>query len=183
MRLCLVGLLSLPVLAFAWNEPDGFRGLLWGSTEGQVRQAEGYRYCLDVANRQIADRLCMLKFELSGVEVRAGLFLRYATGLREVHLAFDPDRFEAVRDVFLERYGAPTGRRSSRVRNTHGMERENEELEWQGSIGYVALRKYNPKDGRLALSEAYIGAAVQGPALEPDRDAARDMVRRQAGGL
>src|SRR5437660_657776 len=65
--------------AFAFNEPDGFRGVPWGATEEQLRTIldgpnwgrRNIEFCMDYTGeqRRFGDRACSGSFVLGSVKV------------------------------------------------------------------------------------------------------------------
>ncbi len=189
-KILTIVLVAMPAIAEAWNEPDGFRGLPWGTRESRIRLESGWAGCDDLRDRSMADRVCVVRSELGPAEIRAFLFLRQAEGLQSVFFTFDPTHYDAVRAIFLERYGEPTRRLPGRVRNLYGVERDTEELQWIGQRASVSLRKYDPKNGLLADSQALVSSTAGLPnprdkerALEEERERANEVIRRGAKGL
>ena len=59
--------------AFAFNEPDSFRGVPWGASEDdlQAKLGETLGRCKDypAEHRWIGDRSCTVEFQLGGITV------------------------------------------------------------------------------------------------------------------
>jgi hypothetical protein len=65
--------LTTVVAAFAFNEPDGFRGVPWGATEEQMRAAVSIeRACGDysVNNRYLGERFCPALLVIGDIKIR-----------------------------------------------------------------------------------------------------------------
>ena len=179
--------LAAPVSA--WNEPDGFRDLRWGASESAVRAQPTWRYCEDVAKplartrefqdparrdamRRLGERRCVHEFRVGEIPVVADYYLSIARGLRGVVLQFDSDRFEAMKRVFLERYGAPTTATSSEsLESRIGKTFRNESLTWKGPTTSISLERYP-----FAIARASVAV------LEDVRDGGRPVEDAQRTG-
>jgi hypothetical protein len=120
---------------FAFNEPEGFRGVPWGTTEEQMRSSVSIeRACADysVASRYLGDRFCPALLPIGDINVRAIYSFR-ANRLTRVSLHFASKDFERLAAIFLERYGPATTR-------------DREGLVWSGKTTSVLLLRHLSTD-------------------------------------
>jgi hypothetical protein len=122
-------------LAWAWEEPAGFRDIPWGSSPTYVKEKlpdlSCHVYC--AAYLMISD-------------IRVGTVIGFDSGGMDlVMLYFSSDSFPQIKGIFLERYGQPTARRNTTVQNRMGAQFENETLEWNGAKVSIMLEKYSTK--------------------------------------
>jgi hypothetical protein len=129
---------------YAFAEPDGFRGVKWGATVDEAKAT--------ILGLGCGTRTCFGELDMAGQSVTAMLDFRDG-GFYSVYLRFGSSRFEALKPLFVERYGAPTHRRSERVQANIGGKSENEILEWSGQKVYIRLQRYA---GRLKGGSARI---------------------------
>ena len=129
---------------YAFSEPDGFRGVTWGATVDEAQAKLPGLGC--------GTRTCFGDLDIAGQTVTAMFDFRDG-GFYAVYLRFGSSRFEVLKSVFVERYGAPTQRRLETVRNSSGARLENEVLEWSGAKVYIRLQRYA---GRLRAGSARI---------------------------
>ena len=118
--------------AFAFDEPDGFRGVPWGATEEQMRAAVSIeRACADypVASRHLGDRFCPALLLIGDIRVRANYSFR-ANRMTRVGLLFAPKDFDRLAAIFVERYGPATKLR------------DRDALTWSGETTSVSLSRY-----------------------------------------
>jgi hypothetical protein len=120
---------------FAFNEPEGFRGVPWGATEEEMRSSVSIeRACADysVASRHLGDRFCPALLAIGDINVRAIYSFR-ANRLTRVSLHFASKDFERLVAIFVERYGPAT------LRNRDG-------LTWSGRTTSVSLLRFLSTD-------------------------------------
>jgi hypothetical protein len=87
-------------------------------------------------------RLCIAVLEIGPTRPRVSIWFREG-GMDAVYLLFPTDDFDALRPIFVERYGKPTATRTEMVQNRMGAKFRNEILEWTGQRAYVFLRRYS----------------------------------------
>ena len=116
--------------AFAFNEPDGFRGVPFGASEAQMRKTVTSAQCENhtPSDRWIGDRSCVTEFRIGSVAVDAIYYFRGGKFVR-VSLHFDPRDFGRLVEIFKARYGAPTASTA-------------DNLVWAGEKVNVSLRRY-----------------------------------------
>lgn len=156
--------------AVTWDkEPDGYRGLTWGTTVAAAAEV------LDSAERCLCmwggddnslckakpekdpkkvppSRVCFTTFEVGPVQVEDQItFLN--DSLAAASMSFDTDHYEKMREIFIDKYGPPTSRESKEVQNRMGATFQQEELEWKGKTTTVSLNRYGSK---LTQGAAYL---------------------------
>lgn len=129
---------------FAFNEPDGFRGVLWGASESDTVKAIGrtpaWLGCVDnpPQDRVMGDRSCIDRTPIGSIEISAVYSFR-SDRLVRVELQFASGDFAQVLAIFVERYGRPTSRRQ-------------DALEWSGTNTSVALHRFLGSRGYAAIA-------------------------------
>jgi hypothetical protein len=138
----------LAVLAFcigparAWDEPDGFRNIPWGSPPSVVAEQLKGVDCYDKTSR--GSPSCSTYVTIG--DVRTFVYITFETGgMDRVGLTFPSDAFPRMKIIFVDRYGPPTSSRSETVQNRMGAKYENEILEWAGEKIDIALHRYGSK--------------------------------------
>jgi hypothetical protein len=184
-----IGFVLLAVIASAGvvptthasNEPDGFRGVPWGTSEDALREKLGETSAHGVlwdrcglftnANRWIGDRFCAGAFPLAGVRMDAVYTFR-RDRFTGVDMTFPSNDFETVAAIFRERFGAPTTAKEEVFTTKGGLKATNRIDEWIGPTIVIAIRQF--------------GATIdQGPAalgLKSDRQEALRLRREQTEG-
>lgn len=115
--LLLVGIISsaVPATALAFNEPENFRGVPWGTTEELLKGRITVRDCSDYPPEQqmLGERRCS-----GGWRWDDNLFLEVTYSLRRdrfvsVTLSFKSRDFERIQDWFVGLYGSPSSDRTT----------------------------------------------------------------------
>ena len=160
-RLAVIALLALVTpltllgtYALAWNEPDGFRGVPWGSSREELRlhfqQAGDDVTCVATALGCNSPRL-----SIGPVPVRAFyLFTPGADKFEVALLTFASTHYAALRTIFQERYGAPSNVREKPLQDRTGATVTNETALWVGERVTISLSRYGSK---LDQGRAWIG--------------------------
>src|SRR6267142_713495 len=97
----------------AFNEPEGFRGVPWGTTEEELLarlRIDGAQIsCGDYPpdGHWIAERACNGAFLLDNIRLKATYGFR-AGKFTRVFLQFPSNDFNRIAAIFVERYGAST---------------------------------------------------------------------------
>jgi len=95
-------------MAYAWNEPTGFRDIPWGAPERMLREKLPVEVCRDTKDAVMPERVC----ENDLVPIRSGYakgqFWFRKGGLVQVSLEFDSKYATAVEAEITEGYGPPT---------------------------------------------------------------------------
>jgi hypothetical protein len=146
--------------ALAFKEPDGFRGVPWGASEGALRDklgeasAHGDQWIgcetYPAEDRWRGDRYCTGAFPLGNVTVTARYSFRSDRFVR-VALVFPSRDFERIAAIFTERYGPPT-------------RRDRDILGWVGKATAVSLHRY-----LSGASGGFASITTQAEAQEGDR--------------
>jgi hypothetical protein len=116
--------------AFAFNEPDGFRGVPWGATEAQMRKAASVVGCEDYArpDRWQGDRNCFVEFKIGDIAVDS-LYVFRGNKFVKVIMRFPSPDFARLVTIFQERYGEPTTK-------------SRDLAEWVGTRVNISVRRY-----------------------------------------
>ncbi len=156
MALALIFLLliSFPSAAVAWNEPDSFVGIKWGTTpeEGLVALRER---SLDAArtppqctsgtyaggSRQTN---CKATLKL-GTALLWGDFRFNDAGFAWAFGTFPSRDYETLKLMFVEKYGEPTATRHRDVTTRGGARLDDESLEWVGDNVVLRLSRFTGK--------------------------------------
>jgi hypothetical protein len=87
-------------------------------------------------------RLCIAVLEIGPTRPRVSIWFREG-GMDAVYLLFPTDDFDALRPIFVERYGKPTATRTEMVQNRMGAKSEMRFLSGQvrgPTSSYGAIR-------------------------------------------
>lgn len=114
-----------------FNEPDGFMGVPFGSSQDVLHQRLGWKpkdCTLRSGNPLGIDQICTIDVPMGIIATQASFHYRgYPQGtLLYVMLTFDRKDYEAIEEMFITRYGEPG------YRNTDG-------LSWQGCCSSISL--------------------------------------------
>jgi hypothetical protein len=141
----------------AWEEPNDFRGIKWGTSSGdaenfirgqwkQRREAGEIIIDTDISKFVSDERLQSRLFrdKVGGLLVTINLdFLDdkfvYAT------ISFKSEDFRIIEGAFKERYGPPMSEARTPVETRFGAKYENKELKWNGPTLHIWLRQYYGK--------------------------------------
>lgn len=162
MKLAALGL-AIALIAFgdasAWNEPTGFRGVPWGSSEEVLKDKFDAHNCLDTSHPVYPERICQVSplEKIGPVEVTGFYSLRRGKFV-SVDLLFDIDGFTMMKGIFFERYGRPTKSETEKIKSRGGAEFLNESHEWRGTKAIVKLQKYGT---RVDQSSATISTVAE----------------------
>jgi hypothetical protein len=148
---------------YAFNEPDGFRGVPWGASEdvlrarlgemgpdGRWRDASCFEYPDET--RWLGDRACRHTFLLEDIRVDALYAFRDARFVR-VLLTFRSADFNRIVAVFVERYGPPTTETHEAFRTQGGLDSVNRILAWLGPNVAITLNRHG---GKIAEGAAMV---------------------------
>jgi len=121
--------------ALAFNEPDGFRGVPWGTSEDALREKLGERSdhgvlwtgCDSYRPEEpwMGDRFCSGAFPLGDITVKAVYAFR-ANRFVRVTLIFPSRDFGRLAAIFVERYGPPTHSTQEPYKTQGGLQAVNE---------------------------------------------------------
>lgn len=135
-----VAALSAP--AFAWNEPDSFRGVPWGASSEQAKEilskaAEGKPWQAP----ECLYNFCTVKAPIGPVGVELTFWFREDRFVW-AYITFTPSQYAALRAIFIDRYGPPTSREEETLQNRMGTKFTNEILKWIGPNVEIRLSTY-----------------------------------------
>jgi hypothetical protein len=180
---CLAVALSLvPVAAAPFYEPDGFRGLTWGTSSAQGEQTLRTLHAkrVFVGDEPVCERapaaagvaeqvVCTAQTDIG--TVRAKVYFEFVEDrFVTVTLLTTPDRYVELRRSFVERYGPPT-RAETKKRSGPFSEHSSEEVVWEGPTVRIKLAQYV---GGRTLTVAVIGlrSATDSQPVEPESSGA-----------
>src|SRR5262249_3007352 len=125
-----------------WSqEPDGFRGLKFGSSEAEAKRIYTLQLCINMEGEsETSGRGCITEFTIGDTTI-SGL-LQFDND-KFVYGTFDfsSDAFENIRAILVERYGQAV-LSNSVVRNRMNATFTNQQLKWNGKLVEVTLTKY-----------------------------------------
>jgi len=96
------------------------------------------------------------------VDTSVGLYFRADNRLAMVTLDFPSQAYEAMREIFIDRYGPPTERLEEPVQTRGGGQFTNELLRWEGTTAAVSIRRFEGstiRTGRAVIQTAADRAA------------------------
>ena len=138
--------------AWAFNEPDSFRGIPFGASEATAR-ASIRMFCNDTTPpHRVADRICGDEATIGDVSVKGYFFFtedRFLSGA----LNFPSKSFASIEASFIERHGPPTTTTEETVQNRMGAEFTNRVHKWIGPRVSIRLYRYS---GKVTEGSAYI---------------------------
>lgn len=165
LLLLVLPLISLsPASALAWNEPEGFRDIPWGTPWTVVveklydPQGWMHRFSCDTQNH----RSCSGQLTIGSA--RASAMIHFGTGeigMDEIYLTFPADDFALMKAAFVEKYGDPTSRETPIVQNRNGGAIRERDVDVAGGedfhpteevSGHAHHEQRHPPDGRALSS-------------------------------
>ncbi len=142
-----------PNAAPAFYEPDGFRGLKWGTSATEAEQILKGLFAkrVLVGDEPVCDRapagaavadgpVCRAQADIGTVRVKL-YFEFYQDRFVAVTLLSTPTRYADLRRSFVERYGPPT-RAETKRRFGPFSEHSSEEVLWDGPMVHIKLAQY-----------------------------------------
>ena len=133
---------SAPAGSDASKRPSGFRDIVWGTSEAEVKKAlnlDGDYDCMDLQG----ERHCSTYFEIGDVHVTA--FLKfYNDRFGQILMWFPSDHFDFVKEVFIDKYGKPTSSRVTEVRTRMNVPYVNFISTWRWADVDIYFEKYGP---------------------------------------
>jgi hypothetical protein len=121
------------------QEPSGFRGIPLGASEADVTKALAPvpPSCMSFHG----ERSCGTQQQIG--DVRAKEEFGFADDrLVTAMIRFPAKDFSYMRDLFVEKYGAPKTEQKPIVRTRAGVEYENDILAWEGDNISIMLRRF-----------------------------------------
>jgi hypothetical protein len=196
MRLIGLAVTTILVLAignmasntFAFDEPAGFRGVPWQSTEAVLKakldvgtpddNSRGIQLCYDypAASRWLGDRGCAGMFLLGGARISAVYGFRGDRFVR-VLLSFRTVDYDQVAAAFRERYGLPTSEYDEPYQIQGGLKTTNRISRWMGTTVSIELRRLSTKVTEGGARLATMAELEESTRLkrEQTKDAAKDL--------
>jgi hypothetical protein len=132
------------------QEPDGFKGVKFGSTEAEAKTATSIPLrCLSVKS----ERACMMVVPVGSFNMEV-LLQFVADKFTKAVGTFPSDSFSDVRDIFFEKYGKPHNVTEETLQNGMGAQFHQEHYGWRGKLCLITLSKYgsSPDEGLFSLS-------------------------------
>ena len=168
MKTFLLGaaLLVTAQISFAFDDPDNFRGIEWGASPDQARQAgrEQWTKSLSLGSAKpyptdepLSGQGTLRWFTYrdkvadEDVEIRLNFLDEKFVN---AELMFKSTSFVTLERAFKERYGEPTAEQVAEMQNERGEKSENIVLTWTGKDVQIRLSKHF---GSLTEGKASIG--------------------------
>jgi hypothetical protein len=131
------------------EEPDGFKGIQFGWTEKQSKSVVHWARpgCFPFKG----SRLCTMLIDGGGFTITA-YFTFDANGFSMATGHFPSGNYEAVRDMFVAKYGEPHHADQSWVQNGMGATFQQEDLSWSGTHVHIALSRFG-----TTVTEGFFG--------------------------
>lgn len=127
------------------QEPTGYRDIKWGASKKELKHIIGWTIgginCFD-GHKGV--KYCKSFYSIGTVKVENTFMLR-DDKLTGVLLTYSPDDFDFLKQVFVEKYGAPHKTESSAVQNRMGASFTDEVLTWQGKTVSITMQRYYGK--------------------------------------
>jgi len=170
-------LLSLAPYLYAqeWSqEPAAFRKVPFGANEAAVRMQLSTSECFP--GNEAGERFCNGDgSQAIGDVATSETYLLKRDAFTAVHIKFDSDDYEYLRDVFIQRYGDPHDKVTATAKTLAGITLQNETLKWRGQNAVVTLSHYSEK---VTTGIAIVGTrewydSFSGAEQEKKRKAAR----------
>ncbi len=144
--------------AFAWNEPDGFKGLKWGDPPSEIEASFPKGKTLPELEQLFkvdARSSYIQRFNITIGDIRTGgLFYFLDGGFVHLSLLIKSAQFLILAAIFRERYGEPHAEREEVVKTKAGAQFTNKILSWQGENVTIRLQRYG---SRIDTGEAEMG--------------------------
>lgn len=157
--------------AWAFNEPDEFMSVKWGTSCEDARliiekrlseKSKERKGGTTLANldprkngnlskgcgsgRSLGSRLYDLWFhDIMGKAVVNVILIFLDNKFESVRLYFKADSYPGVAKAFSTKYGEPDAKENSIVKNQKGAESENQKLMWKGKQIKIVMRKFTRK--------------------------------------
>ena len=143
----------------AWNEPDGFRGLKWGSPAAELRglfpAVKEYTKSRHVKSF-LGDRMRMfsVKDKIGDLPITID-FYYLDNRFDSANLRFNSESFLTLSTAFKEAYGPPHSETRSVVKSGLGVEYRKIEMFWSGPDVSIYLTKYSDKitEGSVSIGK------------------------------
>jgi len=140
------------------KEPDSYRGMRWEAPLAEIAKTVGTTCVCDYpgrvpneacflgdaeshAGKVPTTRTCISDFEVGSIQMKE-VWHFVDDLLGGVSLSFEPDDYERLRAIFVERYGPPTQTSRQPFQTRGGARATNEALLWRGKRVTIRLRKF-----------------------------------------
>lgn len=153
-------IIGLSSAAWAWSEPTGFHGAVWGASVDDVREMliaarthPSEAFCFGqvcVWDTTVATVPARLSFEFDDDKLVRGI------------VRFSAEDYPAIVQSFIDRYGEPTDRRKPAV--GADSPQSSTRLEWRGRSVVITLER--PKGGGAGRATVVRREALK-PVAEP----------------
>ena len=146
MRLALLLALAFSLVVFealAFYEPDGFRGIKWGTSISEAEQILRALYAKQVlvGDEPVCDNtVCTANTDIGAVRVKL-FFEFYQDRFVAVTVLSTPPSYADLKRSFIARYGTPT-RADTKKRIGPFAEHTSEEVRWEGPTVHIKLSEY-----------------------------------------
>jgi hypothetical protein len=131
--------------SLAFNEPDGFRGITWKSSEANVNAKWPGLSCYPSSSPP-SDRTCSSDTPISIGDIPVLPLLGFRSNeFSYVMFSFDEAKFRIMERIFTERYGPPTRQNQREEQNRMGARYMNEMRHWIGPTVSITLQRYGSK--------------------------------------
>jgi hypothetical protein len=136
--------LAICSTAFAWEEPDGFLGVKWGSSTAKFRnQQPGAQ---EITNDTGISKSRMHSFTVANVSlgtVRASInYVFLDDQFVCAYVFFDPKDFLVIERIFTTEYGPPNETKENVISPSIGVEYQNKTLKWEGESILIDIIRY-----------------------------------------
>ena len=122
------------------QEPDGFMGLKFGSSEADALQLFPRLQCK--SDRDMGARHCYMVYHLDEAQIEQLLW--FVDGkLVNVTSKFKPECFETIKDVFVARFGQPHRSKAEELRTALNASYSNETVTWESELVFITVEKYH----------------------------------------
>jgi hypothetical protein len=136
---------SRPKITYSQGEPEGYKNFKWGMTTEETREFRPAMGSGELYGR--------LPFGDSIGPVRVTVSLSFSppgrvepeSTLSSISLSFDPNDYETLKKIFIERYGKPISSQHEPYKTLGGAESTNEILMWKGPHSFIRLSRFGDR--------------------------------------
>jgi hypothetical protein len=143
--------------AFAWEEPDGFLGLKWGTPTAEFREQQPR--AVEMTKDGVSSKARVRSFTVRDVSletVRVNInYVFLEDQFICAYVFFDPKEFSVIERVFTTKYGAPNESKENVISPSIGVEYQNKTLKWEGESILIEITRYYGArpDGFVAIGK------------------------------
>ncbi|HEY7166134.1 MAG TPA: hypothetical protein VIB79_16305 [Candidatus Binatia bacterium] len=130
--------------ALAWEEPDGFLGLRWGSPTAEFRdqQPRAQEMTTDALNPKGRTRsFAVANAGIQTVSVNIN-YVFLDDQFVCAYVFFAPKEFFAIESIFASQYGPPHETKQNVLSPQIGVEYQNKTLKWEGETIIIEVSRY-----------------------------------------